>query len=521
MNELVSVVIFISNADSIKRYRLSEDGSLFSRHLMKGGIGYAVYVPPHINIGTGDLSWGGNVQPVTLDYLKTCVDQLLHRSEVVFFVSDSIEAITSLAGKEGCLSFLLTGEGTPGFENKKYIEIKTLLSLNVYFEESLPVHLLTILRRRPDAFKDAINIRNKRIAEQIGAVGGAYIFGAHTVSKQVYAECLKAGIKIFGFVDNDVNKQGHELFGLPVVSPSALNPESDVVVLASGNYSYDIFQQLQRLGFEYIQNLSEFFFSVNCRSQPEIYYHDDLWNNNICYHVLYLRLADAASRNVLENIVQYRQTFELLPLSRICDRLNPQWFDKQLFIPDAGHVFVDGGAFDGDTALRFLHINGNHYKAIHLFEVDPCIAQKAADNLKGHERVYVHNLGLSNKRGSSFFSQTGLTDGHLEATDGIQVKLDSIDNVVEGQITFLKLDVEGAEENAIAGAMRHITDNSPMLAIAVYHKAGDIWAVPSQILSINQDYSFYLRHYTQVSYETVIYGMPDHLRLNSSGMYIK
>jgi FkbM family methyltransferase len=220
-----------------------------------------------------------------------------------------------------------------------------------------------------------------------------------------------------------------------------------------------------------------------------------------------LRLADNISRIVLESIVEYRKTFELLPLSRICDKVNRQWFAKELFVPSSKHVFVDGGSFDGDTAERFIRVNGNSYEAIHLFEVDPWIAQKAKTRLEKYERVHVHNVALSSKGEASFLSRTGLTDGHLVAADGVPVESDSLDNVVKDPITFLKLDVEGAEEGAIAGAVGHIAQDSPMLAIAAYHRAQDIWSVPGQIIGINPDYSFFLRHYTQVGYETVIYGL--------------
>jgi FkbM family methyltransferase len=507
VNRVLSVILFFSNAENLKRYWMNEDGCLFSKCLIQKGIEHTVYVSPGVNATFHDPAWGGRMEVLPVGDLETSVDRTLDRCEVVFVISDIREAIALVTGKNGCLPFLLTGNGDPISAIFTHIQITALSSLEVYFQESLPFHLLSILRGRSDACKGAIKDRSRRISTQIRKRGGAFIFGSGTIGSQVYAQCLRVGLNVFGFIDNDAHKQGNRLFERPILPPSALHPERDVVILASGNYSYDLFQQLQGVGFQYIQNLSEFFFAADSPSEPETCYHDDLWKNSLYYHDLYLRLADPLSRYVLESMVEYRKTFELPPLARICDRTNPQWFAKGFFVPSPKHVFVDGGAFDGDTALRFLNVNGDLYKAIHLFEADPRLAQRAKRNLKDYKHVYLHHCGLSDHRGTGSFSQTGLTDGQFVEGGGLPVEVDSLDHAVEDRITFLKLDVEGAEAHAIRGARGHIADHSPALAIAAYHKPQDLWALARQIRGVNSDYSFYLRHYTQVAYETVLYGL--------------
>lgn len=508
MNHIILVLNHISNADNFFRHWNSEECRFFFECLSNKGIKYEVYAEYAIDVVKYGFSWATKIRSFTIEQVKSLAEKALQNHETVFFISDSTEAVTFLSEKEGCLPFLLSEKDNPDFESDKYIKISSLSCLNVYFEGPLPRHLLLTLRHHEE-FKSQIEMRNARIKKQIQTTGGIYIFGANTIGKQVYSECTRSKIKVLGFVDNDLNKQKTTLYGLPIFGPSHLCANRDVIILASGNYSYDIYKHLESLSFEYIQNLSEFFYACDCPTQPEPFFHHDLWYNRMRYHVLYLMLADSASRKVLEAIIQHRQDFELLPLAQICDKQNLQWFDKTFFIPNPDHVFVDGGGFDGDTALSFISVNGNDYRAIHVFEVDSSLVDKATENLKDYDRTYIYNCGLSNKKGTLLFDRTGFMDGHFSEEDGVPVRIDSVDNMINNKITFLKLDIEGAEENAIAGAADHISKNSPLLSIAVYHRAKDLWAIPSQILSINSDYLLYLRHYTQVAYETVLYGLPN------------
>jgi FkbM family methyltransferase len=508
VSDILFVLSYISNVDNAVRYWGGEKGRFFQQRLMKMGIRHVVCFAHDVDASACGIRWNDNVQSVTIEQANILSEQALQGHEAIFFISDSPEAVSTLIGKTGCLPFLLTDTGKPSFENNKFIRINSLAFLNVYFDQSLHHHLFTILRKRPYDYKTEIKQRNARIVEQIRATGGVYIFGAGFFGKYVYEECIKSNIKVYGFIDNDPRKLGTTYCNLPIVCPNDLDPYYDVIVIAAGNAMYEISQQLRQLRFEYIQNIAEFFFTNECRPQIEIFYHDDLWHNRVRYHVLFLLLADATSRAVLDTLVGFRQTLDTSLTVGICDKQNPQYFDNVVFAPSDDHLFVDGGAFDGDTALQFIQLNGIKYRGVHLFEPDPNMANIAAKNLKAYDHVFVHNLGLSDKQETLFFSQTGLMDGHLVGSNGIPVKIDSIDNVIADKITFLKLDIEGAEQGAIAGAERHIRNDEPMLAIAVYHKAKDIWAVPRQILNYNTDYNFYLRHYTQIYIDTVLYGLP-------------
>ena len=84
---------------------------------------------------------------------------------------------------------------------------------------------------------------------------------------------------------------------------------------------------------------------------------------------------------------------------------------------------------------------------------------------------------------------------------------ESIDNVIKEEVTFIKLDVEGAELRTLMGAAETIKKYKPRLAISIYHKPEDIYEIPLLLMEYRPDYRFYIRHYTSYIWETVLYAV--------------
>lgn len=115
--------------------------------------------------------------------------------------------------------------------------------------------------------------------------------------------------------------------------------------------------------------------------------------------------------------------------------------------------------------------------------------------------------GLWSKAGVLRFRSQG-RGGSITANGEMSVEVESIDYFVKEPVTFIKLDVEGAEYQALLGAEHTIASYKPKLAICTYHKLEDIWELPSLIHEMNPEYRFYLRHYSFAENETVLYAMP-------------
>ncbi|CZU90928.1 FkbM family methyltransferase [Enterobacter ludwigii] len=91
-----------------------------------------------------------------------------------------------------------------------------------------------------------------------------------------------------------------------------------------------------------------------------------------------------------------------------------------------------------------------------------------------------------------------------------EVKINTIDALVNEKITFMKMDIEGHECSALEGARQHIINDHPSLAICAYHLVDDFWKIPELVLSFRPDYHVYMRHYTEGVLETVFYFVPVH-----------
>ena len=118
--------------------------------------------------------------------------------------------------------------------------------------------------------------------------------------------------------------------------------------------------------------------------------------------------------------------------------------------------------------------------------------------------------GLWNKEETIKFTSMGNGASYIGETDAsYEIRVTAMDEVIRERVTFIKLDIEGSEYQAICGAERLIKTHNPKLAISVYHKPEDIWKLPKLLLSYNRNYSFYLRHYSLAASETVLYAIPN------------
>ena len=75
-----------------------------------------------------------------------------------------------------------------------------------------------------------------------------------------------------------------------------------------------------------------------------------------------------------------------------------------------------------------------------------------------------------------------------------EVDMVTIDEDIIEPISVIKMDIEGAEQDALIGAKRHILTDYPKLLICVYHGNRDLIEIPMLIESIRDDYDFYFRY---------------------------
>jgi FkbM family methyltransferase len=348
-----------------------------------------------------------------------------------------------------------------------------------------------------------------QILKKIKQNRGVYIFGAGTIGKQVLQECQNNNINVLGFVDN----YGIEINNYKVSKLNEISNKDNIIVIAVGKSAEAIRSQLELNCFNNVINLSQFFYIINSKNEPEVNYLQDLQLNKFEWLRFGLNLNDNNSLLVLSAILKHRLSLNTKYLAEVHDKKNIQWFDEQLIDKNKDAVFVDCGAYDGDTAEAFYNFNSGA-KKIYAFEIDADIAIRAQKRLSRFQCAEVYSQGVADTKRQLNFSKTGITHGRLDSFESNSVKVNviSIDEKIKEKITYLKLDIEGAEELAIKGSERHISETNPVLGIAAYHKAEDIWNLQLKIQKLNQNYKFYIRHYTDVSFETVLYCIPTYYK---------
>ncbi len=187
---------------------------------------------------------------------------------------------------------------------------------------------------------------------------------------------------------------------------------------------------------------------------------------------------------------------------------------------EQGDVVFDCGGCWGETALHFAEQAGTGGRVV-SFEFVPSnvkIFRKNLDlNPELRKRIdLVEHPLWSETGGLLHFSDNGPgSRAEPEPFPGAtgSVAMRTIDSVMDekglDKLSFIKMDIEGAELNALKGAERSIREHCPQLAISVYHSIEDFYEIPAYLQSLGLGYRFYLRHATIHAEETVLFASAD------------
>lgn len=175
-------------------------------------------------------------------------------------------------------------------------------------------------------------------------------------------------------------------------------------------------------------------------------------------------------------------------------------------------TFVDAGVCDLGSTLGFIEWCNGNYNRVYAFEPDEENYKHCKERCALMENVSLFHSGLFDRRGNIEFASglngsSRVVDRELDIYANSEIQVVDLDSVAKGEvISFIKMDIEGAEEKALLGAKRIITEQKPKLAICVYHKPEDIIGLPALVLAMRPDYKLAFRHYSVNSTnETVMY----------------
>lgn len=209
---------------------------------------------------------------------------------------------------------------------------------------------------------------------------------------------------------------------------------------------------------------------------------------------LYNKLGDWRSKQVLVSMLYNWITLDMNYIKGMKEANFTDYFDLDLVKCNEDEVFVDLGAWIGDSALNYINTYGS-YRKIYCYEIGELNMAMAKKNLEGYSNIEFRQKGVGGKNGRMYVQSFNDSSCNKVVEDevGKEVEVVSIDDDISEKVTLIKMDIEGAEQEALLGCKRHIQEESPKLLISVYHNNEDIWKIPRMIYEIKPDYHFYLR----------------------------
>jgi len=191
-----------------------------------------------------------------------------------------------------------------------------------------------------------------------------------------------------------------------------------------------------------------------------------------------------------------------------------QYFNEltQCFL---GGTFVDCGAYVGDSVEKFIGSSNGNYDSIYAIEADPTNvgALRNFIDQKNYRNVYIIPKGVGSSAGKFLFDGGRCTGSRISEAGNMEIEIDTLDNILgTHEVTFLKMDIEGSELEALKGARGIIASNMPAMAICVYHRRDDLIKIPPFIESFRSKgkrYRLYLRKHRFASHDDlVLYAIP-------------
>jgi len=343
------------------------------------------------------------------------------------------------------------------------------------------------------------------------------VFGAGNTSVLYQKSFEREGIRPIYYIDNNEAKQGTVFQGVPVISVEKLVSLREtlgkpILVLICSTNIYvcaQIASQLRKYGLNYA-TVDAFVFKKNADKIKTVC---DL-------------LEDDVSRNVYIQLIQSRINNVPVPESSVSDE---QYFLLPPFIDRSEkEVFVDIGAYVGDTVEQYLNKKSGVFGKIYAFEPDAlnfsALARRAV-RLKtewalSDDKLTVIRCGVGAKteqklfaaaqqgceKQQSYSARLGANFVADKTENADEVTVYAIDDYFKEQrVDFIKADIESYELDMLRGAESVIKRDRPLLAVSIYHGASDMFTIPLFIRELCGDYKFRIRQHSYRFDETVLY----------------
>jgi len=355
------------------------------------------------------------------------------------------------------------------------------------------------------------------------------LFGAGGLGQKTLTGLRKVGLEPLAFADNNAELWGKRLDGLTVLSPEEAARKygqnaSFIITIwrAGGKHRLaNTKQQLSNLGCMNVVSFAHLFWKYPKTFLP--YYCLDLPHKiyqeaNEIINIFSL-WSDDSSR--LEYLAQLRWRLFLDFDGLTSPVAHEQYFPDDLFSFTPDEVFVDCGAFDGDSLKSFIRRRGDDFKRYIALEPDPLNLKNLENDISSmkpslKDKITIYPMAATEKRGKLRFDATGTAAAMISEMGTIEINCAPLDEILnDNHPTYIKMDIEGAEFDALLGAKQVIQEFKPILAISVYHQQNHLWRIPMIVRTFCDQYSFFLRPHNEEAWDLILYAIPKNRLIKS------
>ncbi|MCI7766490.1 MAG: FkbM family methyltransferase [Oscillospiraceae bacterium] len=329
-----------------------------------------------------------------------------------------------------------------------------------------------------------------------------FIYGMGDGAEKILRVFDKYGIATAGFFASDEFVRGHYFKGHLVHSLSQIESliEDFVIVLAFGAGYESLYRRISDMAERHILLAPD----VPVVGEGLFTYEYCLENAEKLQRV-YDMLADEKSKQTFADIINFRISGKIDYLHRCTVPKSEIW--KDIIKLTDNERYIDLGAYNGDTVMEFSELTGGKYEHIYAVEPDSRNFRKLTKSTDGMKNITLENAAAWNENTELTFSDRSGRNSKL--TDENGVKLKTVRGITGDSLchnaTLIKMDVEGAEYEALEGCKRSLEAGSRLIC-ALYHRNGDIFELPLKVHEINPRLKLYIRHLLYIpAWETNLY----------------
>ncbi len=385
-------------------------------------------------------------------------------------------------------------------------------SLDEEFDTLFRGDLDSVIKREREAFDELAAPFEKSIV----------LFGSGQLGRKALKGLREIGIEPLAFSDNNSKLWNQSIDGLTVLSPEdaaqKFGNKAVFVVTIWGAFSTHRLrhtqEQLQRLNCLKVVSFAFLFWKYAETFLP--HYSLDLphkvFQEKENIKKVFSLWADEQSRQ--EYLAQLRWRM-LLDFDNLPNPIaQEQYFLSDFFNLLPTDVYVDCGAYNGDTIRAFLRHQDSFAGKIVAFEPDPKNFEKLqryVSNLPGtiKEKITILPLATGKQKTKLRFASTGNSSSSVTDSGTLEIDCISLDEALADYLpTLIKLDIEGAELDALAGAKEIIRNASPILTVCAYHCQDHLWQIPLFLHSLSSQYRFFLRPHGVEVWDLICYAVP-------------